>query len=335
MSDRRKHLEFLRKTAKDAIWSGRLRPRADALRRRPRPRPLLEGPRARGPLHLQPGDDAPRDGPAGLRSLASEGDRPAQPRKPERRARGAMPPPTRTRCAASTRKAAFYAQGALQKSRELGLDDWTGASLNLLANLELHESRFEQARGLFQEALDRFESDGRSESSRSRGRLRQPRVLPHRPRRGADRAAARRAVAVRCSRAWARARRWITPASTSASRRSSWNGSSRRRAGACAPSSSASEFGRNDVVKNAHYLLAETYSEMGRESAADEHYEALAHVLPGFPGAEELPAPDQPDGHDQPEGLMRRRLLPSLLLSRPRHDRAVRARRRRSRRSRC
>ena len=43
------------------------------------------------------------------------------------------------------------------------------------------------------------------------------------------------------------------------------------------------EFGRNDVVKNAHYLLAETYSEMGREGAADEHYEALASYYPDFP----------------------------------------------------
>ena len=40
------------------------------------------------------------------------------------------------------------------------------------------------------------------------------------------------------------------------------------------------EFGRNDVVKNSHYLLAETYSELGRESQADEHYEALAELLP-------------------------------------------------------
>ena len=43
------------------------------------------------------------------------------------------------------------------------------------------------------------------------------------------------------------------------------------------------EFGRNDVVKNAHYLLAETYSEMGREHAADEHYDALSNYYPNFP----------------------------------------------------
>ena len=64
-----------------------------------------------------------------------------------------------------------------------------------------------------------------------------------------------------------------------------------------------SEFGRNDVVKNSHYLLAETYSELGREDGADEHYEALAELLPGLPRAEELSPSDQPDGDDQPEGI--------------------------------
>ncbi len=43
------------------------------------------------------------------------------------------------------------------------------------------------------------------------------------------------------------------------------------------------EFGRNDVVKNAHYLLAETYSELGRDDAADSHYDALANYYPNFP----------------------------------------------------
>jgi tetratricopeptide (TPR) repeat protein len=43
------------------------------------------------------------------------------------------------------------------------------------------------------------------------------------------------------------------------------------------------EFGRNDVVKNAHYLLAETYSELGRDDAAEEHYEALSTFYPSFP----------------------------------------------------
>ena len=43
------------------------------------------------------------------------------------------------------------------------------------------------------------------------------------------------------------------------------------------------EFGRQDVVKNSHYLLAEIYSTMGRGDRADEHYEALANYYPDFP----------------------------------------------------
>ena len=43
------------------------------------------------------------------------------------------------------------------------------------------------------------------------------------------------------------------------------------------------EFGREDVVKNSHYLLAETYSEMGREIEADDQYDALACYYPDFP----------------------------------------------------
>src|SRR5438876_200483 len=59
-----------------------------------------------------------------------------------------------------TSRAAFYAQAALQKSRDLGLEEWTAASMNLLANLELRESRFESAKALFEEALDRLEARG-------------------------------------------------------------------------------------------------------------------------------------------------------------------------------
>lgn len=43
------------------------------------------------------------------------------------------------------------------------------------------------------------------------------------------------------------------------------------------------EFGREDVSKNSHYLLAEIYSTMGRGDRADQHYEALATYYPDFP----------------------------------------------------
>jgi hypothetical protein len=43
------------------------------------------------------------------------------------------------------------------------------------------------------------------------------------------------------------------------------------------------EFSRQDVIKNAHYLLAEAYGEMDRAEEADHHYEALAGYYPDFP----------------------------------------------------
>ena len=43
------------------------------------------------------------------------------------------------------------------------------------------------------------------------------------------------------------------------------------------------EFGREDVVKNSHDLLAEIYSTMGRTETADDHYEALSNYYPDFP----------------------------------------------------
>ncbi|HKD18749.1 MAG TPA: tetratricopeptide repeat protein, partial [Thermoanaerobaculia bacterium] len=163
-----------------------------------------------------------------------------------------------------------------------GLEEWTAASLNLLANLELHESRFEQARGLFQEAVDRFESDGRGESSEAAVAADNlgychialddvPVGLPlvQRSLRLLETLGSRQAMDYPCLD--------LCFASLKLERMDdaeTWG---------VRALDLGREFGRNDVVKNAHYLLAEAYSEMGRESAADEHYEALSNYYPDFP----------------------------------------------------
>src|SRR5262249_23603469 len=59
-------------------------------------------------------------------------------------------------------RALFYAQTALAKSRDIGNEELTGTSLNLLANLELHQSRFQAARDPFQQARDPLGSHGAS-----------------------------------------------------------------------------------------------------------------------------------------------------------------------------
>lgn len=282
MSDRRKHLEFLRKTAKDAIWSGdydralTLYEDGLALARSWKDRELEDlftCNRATTLLEMDRQDfDLSRLKEIVLRS-------PGSPNAVLAGYASAHAHEVRGEYA----KAAFYAQGALQKSRELGLDDWTGASLNLLANLELHESRFEQARGLFQESLARFESDGRSESSEAAvvsdnlgychiALDAVPIGLPlvERSLCLLESLGSRQAMDYPCLD--------LCFASLKLERieqAESWG---------VRALELGREFGRNDVVKNAHYLLAETYSEMGRESAADEHYEALSTYYPDFPG---------------------------------------------------
>src|SRR6266536_3606987 len=185
MSERRKHLEFLRKTAKEAIWAG------------------------------------------------------------------------------DYERALFYAQTALAKSRDLGLEELTGTSLNLLASLELHESRFEAARDLFQEAVERLESQGESLSRQAAvatdnlgychialDRVGVGLPLVHRSLSVLESLGARQAMdypALDLCFAHVKLNRFDDA--------ENWG---IRALGL------GKEFGRKDVVKNAHYLLAETYSEMGR-----------------------------------------------------------------------
>jgi tetratricopeptide (TPR) repeat protein len=281
MSDRRKHLEFLRKTAKDAIWSGdyeralTLYEDGLALARSWKDRELEDlftCNRATTLLEMDRQDfDLTRLKEIVLRS-------PGSPNAVLAAYASAHAHEVRGEYA----KATFYAQGALQKSRELGLEEWTAASMNLLANLELHESRFEQARGLFQEALDRFASEGRSESSEAAVVADNlgychialdavPVGLPlvQRSLHVLESLGSRQAMDYPCLdlcfaslklERMDEAERWGIRALDL-----------------------GHEFGRNDVVKNAHYLLAEAYSELGRESAADEHYEALSNYYPDFP----------------------------------------------------
>ena len=281
MSERRKHLEFLRETARDAIWAGdyeralTLYDDGLALARSWKDRDLEDlftCNRATTLIEMDRQDfDLSRIKEILLRNSSSPNG-----------VLAAYVAANAHEARAEYGRARFYAQTALQKSRELGLDELTGTSLNLLANLELHESRFESARELFQEALKRLESQGESLSRQAavaadnlgychialdRVDLGVP--LVRRSLTVLDRLGARQAMDYPSLD--------LCFASVKTSRfeeAESWGQSAL---------ALGSEFGRNDVVKNSHYLLAETYSEMGREAEADEHYEALAHYYPDFP----------------------------------------------------
>ena len=159
MNERRKHLEFLRKTAREAIWSGdydralTLYDDGLVLARTWKDRDLEDlftCNRATTLIEMDRSDfDLARLKEIVLRNPSSfNGVLAAYVSANAHEARGEY---TRAR---------FYAQSALSKSRELGLEELTGTSLNLLANLELHEGHFESARDLFSEALARFEAEG-------------------------------------------------------------------------------------------------------------------------------------------------------------------------------
>src|SRR5262249_19285874 len=161
MSERRKHLEFLRKTAREAIWAGdyeralTLYDDGLSLARSWKDRDLEDlftCNRATTLIEMDRQDfDLSRLKEILLRNPSSYN--------------GALASYVAANAHESRGeygRAVFYAQTALTKSRELGNEELTGTSLNLLANLELHESRFEAARELFQETVERLESRGES-----------------------------------------------------------------------------------------------------------------------------------------------------------------------------
>jgi tetratricopeptide (TPR) repeat protein len=281
MSDRRKHLEFLRKTAKDAIWAGdydralTLYEDGLALARSWKDRELEDlftCNRATTLLEMDRQDfDLSRLKEIVLRSQGSPN-----------AVLAAYAAAHAHEVRGEYGKATFYAQSALQKSRELGLEDWTAASMNLLANLELHESRFAEARVLFQEALEGFEAKGRAQSREAAVVADNlgychialdavPVGLPlvQRSLSLLESLGSRQAMDYPCLDLCFAALKLER-----AEEAESWG---IRALGL------GKEFGRNDVVKNAHYLLAETYSELGRDDAAEEHYEALSTFYPSFP----------------------------------------------------
>ena len=281
VSDRRKHLEFLRKTAKDALWAGdyeralTLYDDGLSLARAWKDRDLEDlftCNRATTLIEMDRQDyDLSRLKEIVLRSPGSfNGVLAAYVSANAHEARGEYA------------RARFYAHTALTKSRELGLEELTGTSLNLLANLELHEGRFEEARELFAESLERLESEGDTLSRQAAvasdnlgychmalDRLDLGLPLVRRSIEVLENLEARQALDYPCLdlcyagvkvNCFDDAECWGLKALAL-----------------------GEEFGRQDVVKNSHYLLAETYSEMGRSAEADVHYDALASSYPDFP----------------------------------------------------
>lgn len=281
MNERRKHLEFLRKTARDAIWSGdyeralTLYDDGLALARSWKDRDLEDlftCNRATTLIEMDRRDfDLARLKEIVLRNPSSfNGVLAAYVSANAHEARGEYA------------RARFYAQAALAKSREMNLEELTGTSLNLLANLELHESHFEEARDLFTEALARLEAEGES-LSRSAAVASDNLGYCHLALDDIDRGLPliERSLSVLDGLGARQAMDYPTLDLCFANVKrkhldeaEDWG----RRALAL-----GQEFGRQDVIKNSHYLLAETYSELGRDTDADEQYDALVGYYPDFP----------------------------------------------------
>ena len=281
MSDRRKHLEFLRKTAKDALWSGdyeralTLYDDGLGLARSWKDRDLEDlftCNRATTLIEMDRQDfDLSRLKEIVLRNPSSFN--------------GVLAAYVCANAHEARReyeRAIFYAQMALQKSRELGLEELAAGSLNALANLDLHESRFEAARHLLEEALERLESRGEGLSREAAvytdnlgychialDRIELGLPLVHRSLSLLESLNARQAMDYpSLDLCFAELKRDRLDDAENWGVRALGLGK---------------EFGRQDVVRNSHYLLAETYSEMGRGAEADGHYEALASFYPDFP----------------------------------------------------
>jgi len=281
MSDRHKHLEFLRETAKSALWKGdyeralTLYEDGLVLARSWKDRDLEDlftCNRATTLLEIDRLDfDLGKLKEIFLRSPTSHtGVLAAYVSSFAHEKRGEF------------ERAAFYARAALQRSQDQGFDDLIAGSMNSLANLELHESHFESAQELFGQALDRLERKGEGDThlaylySDNLGYchiamddVETGLPLVTRGLSGFERLGARQALDYPCLDLCFAHLKLGNPDEASG-----WGARALE---------IGREFRREDVVKNSHYLLAEAYTELGRESEADEHYEALANYYPDFP----------------------------------------------------
>lgn len=281
MGDRRKHLEFLRKTAKDAIWSGdyeralTLYEDGLALSRSWKDRELEDlftCNRATTLLEMDRQDfDLSRLKEIVLRNPSSYN--------------GVLAAHT---CAHAHEvrkeygRALFYAKSALQKSRELGFHELTASSYNILGNLELHESQFDAAQELFQDALQHLERRGETDSvlaAQYMDNLGYCHIALERIPVGMP--LVKRSVEIFEQEGARQALDYPSLDLCFAHLRTGELDAAER--WGFQALELGNEFRREDVIKNSHYLLAEIAVETGREQEADEHYEALANYYPNFP----------------------------------------------------
>jgi tetratricopeptide (TPR) repeat protein len=179
-------------------------------------------------------------------------------------------------------RAASYARTSLHRARELAHSELTAGSLNLLADLELKEGHFVEALPLFEESLARLRAEG-DPDARLAGiamdNIGYCHISLDRVELGVgfvtkalellEGTGARHDTDYPClDLCFANLKR------AELEEAEIWGDRALKL---------GEEFHRDDVVKNAHYLLAEACAEAGRVEEADTHYDALSNYYPEFP----------------------------------------------------
>jgi tetratricopeptide (TPR) repeat protein len=179
-------------------------------------------------------------------------------------------------------RAASYARSSLHRARELAHSDLTAGSLNLLADLELKEGHFVEALPLFEESLARLRSSGEPEGTLAGialDNIGYCHIALDRVELGAG-FVSRALEVLEASGARHETDYPCLDLCFASLKREDPEEAGRWGAKAL---SLGEEFRREDVVKNAHYLLAEACAELGQDEEAERHYDALARYYPDFP----------------------------------------------------
>jgi tetratricopeptide (TPR) repeat protein len=280
MSDRRKHLEFLRSTAREAVWAGdfdrALLVLEDGLA-------LARGWKCRESADIFFCNRVATLLELGRMDYDLSSLKEILLRHPSGQL-GAFAAYTAGRAHELKRefpRARHYAQMALARS-EGEWDYMRGSALNLLGNLAVTESDFDGALPLYQEAISVFRACG-SEPSResalaednigyiyiARDEVSIGVPMVDRALNQLEHLGARQATAYPCldlclghlkAERFHDAEQWGVRAL-----------------------GLGQEFHKGDVVKNSHYLLGEIYSETDREEEAEQHFGALSGFYPEFP----------------------------------------------------
>jgi tetratricopeptide (TPR) repeat protein len=280
MSDRSKHLDFLRRTAREAVWSGDF---DRALRL------LEEGLALARGWKLRESEDIFLCNRVATLVEMERNDfdlatlKEVVLRHPEGRL-GAFAAYTAA-CAHELRrehaKARIYAQMAITRSE--GTQPYLkGVSLNLLGSLDVSESQFQSALPLFREALEIYAEcpqDTTREAAVAEDNMGYVYIA-------CDEVSVGLPIVERALNQFDAmgARAFTTFPNLDLClghlKLEQYEEAEHRGIQALAL---GQEFHQEKVIKNSHYLLGEIYSEVGRRGDADQHFDALSKFYPDFP----------------------------------------------------